>query len=93
MTQLLATLSAEYPLNDRFSIQAMYRTRRMDSEHFYRVRPSQSLAMDVKNEESSNGGVFKVSYLDDLQRFVGGVDYDHVTLHLTQPLTTVNQVN
>ncbi|HJV35296.1 TonB-dependent receptor plug domain-containing protein [Geomonas sp.] len=86
VTQYLATLSAQYPLTDRFTIDAMFRTRHLNSDVVYSIIDNGVAVQDTKDQEHSYGGVFKVSYLDDLQRLVAGVDYDYMSVHLSQPL-------
>jgi vitamin B12 transporter len=86
VTQYIATLSAQYPLTDRFTIDAMFRTRHLDSDVIYSAISDGTPLQDTRDQEHSYGGVFKVSYLDDLQRLVAGVDYDSMWAHLRQPL-------
>ncbi|GFO54653.1 ligand-gated channel [Geomonas sp. Red276] len=87
LDQLIATFSAQYPFTDRISLDAMYRTRRMNSDLLYYRLSTGDLLRDVRDEEVSNGGVVKLTYLDNLQRVVVGVDYDHLKAHLSQPQT------
>ncbi|HJV66577.1 MAG TPA: TonB-dependent receptor [Geomonas sp.] len=85
VSQLIATLSAQYPLSDHFTLDGMFRTRHMESDVLYTAISDGTVLKDVKDVEESNGGVLKVSYLDDLQRVVAGIDYDHMSVHLSQP--------
>ncbi|MCM0081704.1 TonB-dependent receptor [Geomonas sp. Red32] len=87
LDQLIATFTAQYPLTDRISLDATYRTRRMNSDLLYFAISSGGLLRDVRDEEVSNGSVVKLTYLDNLQRVVAGVDYDHLKAHLSQPQT------
>jgi vitamin B12 transporter len=91
--QILATVSADYPLTDRLTLDAGYRARRATNKIFFRLADSDALVMDSKSDESLNGAVFKLSWIDELQKLVLGVDYDHVWSHVSQPVAHVDVFN
>jgi vitamin B12 transporter len=93
LDQLIATLSAQYPLTDRLTVDAGFRARRTTNEVFIRHIVDNVTLRDIKDHEASTGGIFKLSWVDDLQRVVAGIDYDHLSVHLTQPLTHVDVQN
>ena len=91
--QLISTLSLQLPLSDRLSIQAMLRTRQ--SKFALDVREDNlglGLLAAPKTEESATGGSVMLSWLDDRQRIVAGVDYDYVEAEMTAPLYPVDDL-
>lgn len=80
--QLIATLNMQYPVSDSLSIQGTLRRRKSEMEitglALLANRPLPTKSAD----ESANGASLLISYHDDLQRIVGGVDYDHVKADL-----------
>jgi vitamin B12 transporter len=93
ISQLITTLSAQYPLSDSFSVDAALRTRRMTSEVVKSRMDDDLVLQDVTGEETSGGASVKLSWHDDLQRIVAGLDYDHVKAHLSQPLLRADLLN
>jgi vitamin B12 transporter len=89
-TQLIATLSVDYPVTDRLTVDGGFRARRATNEIFLRHIGDDLLLRDAKIDEASTGATIKVSWLDDLQRLVAGVDYDHLTDHLYMPLMSLD---
>jgi vitamin B12 transporter len=73
----------QYPLNDRLSIEGMLKTRQSELEVVTSNMDSGTVLRDVRSLESSSGASVMLSWLDDLQRLVAGVDYDHVKAHVT----------
>jgi len=93
--QQTSTLSLQQPLSDHLSIQAMLRSRQS------RLIISQSIDAPApfggefvnRTEESANGASVMVSWLDELQRIVAGIDYDHVKAQVSQPLIAADTLN
>jgi vitamin B12 transporter len=79
--QLIATLSAQYPVSDSLSIDSSVRIKRNDSQIDTRNMVDNSV-QTAKGEEADTGGSLQVSWHDEIQRVVSGVDYDHVKTHL-----------
>jgi len=84
--QLISTLSMQYPLADRLALQWMLRTRQSKSVINRRNAAPPTSSFQVRAEESAYGASLILSWLDDLQRIVAGVDYDHVEAQLANPL-------
>lgn len=83
--QLISTLSAHYPLTDSLSMEASVRTNRMTAEVSGRSMANGSLLRKSASEDASSGASLKAYWLDDLQRVVAGVDYDHLKVRLNNP--------
>ena len=80
--QLIATLNMQYPVSDSLSIQGMLRRRKSEMK-ITGLALLTNLPLPTKSaDESANGASLLISYHDDLQRIVGGVDYDHVKADL-----------
>ena len=90
---LLSTLSLQYPIADRLHLEGMLKTRqsrmKIDSHNVLSGATFSLLDLD----ETANGASLIVSWLDDLQRLVAGVDYDHVQARNTQPTVFKKSVN
>lgn len=91
--QLLTTASVEYPLTNSLTVDAGFRARRATNKVFIRLMGDDTLLRDNYTDDASTGAVFKLSWLSDLQRVTAGVDYDHVSSHVTQPLSKADLVN
>jgi len=81
--QIISTLSLQYPLTDRFSFEGAVRTRLCNQEFTARSLSDKKVTDD---EESSTGGSLNLSWLSELQRVVGGVDFDHAKVNLSTPM-------
>jgi vitamin B12 transporter len=93
ISQLISTLIAQYPVSDRLSIDAALRTRQLTTDLTQRNVDNNLILRETKDKESSSGASLKASWLDDLQRIVAGIDYDHVKVHLSQPLQRADLLN
>jgi vitamin B12 transporter len=91
--QSISTLSAQYPVNDSLSIDSSVRIKRTGVHLYNRNMADNSLLKAVKNEESDTGGSLQVSWHDEMQRVVSGVDYDHVMAHLALPQKQADILN
>ena len=90
--QLIATLSMQYPVTDRLSVQGMLRTRQSRLK-VLQEDSSVGFLDETRSKESASGASLMVSWLDDLQRIVAGVDYDYVKAHVSQPLLLADRLN
>lgn len=86
LRQLISTLTLQYPLSDRLGLEATLRTRQSKLEIYNFSMADGSTLGQTRTEESASGGSVMLSWLDDLQRVVAGIDYDHVDAHVVQPL-------
>lgn len=90
---LVSTLSLLYPLADRLHLEAMLKTRQSGFEITARNTLAGVEIPQLDLDESANGANLIVSWFDDLQRLVAGVDYDHVKAHIAQPTVFKKSVN
>jgi len=93
--QFISTLSMQYPLSDRFSLEGTVRTRlsNQDLTNSTRILSDNSVARATTySDESSTGGSLNLSWLGELQRVVAGVDFDHAQIHLSEPMGQVDQL-
>ena len=80
--QLVSTLSLQYPLAHRFTVDASLRTRRSSSKVFFKAASGGSAVRALFGDDTANGASLKISWLGKTQRVVAGADYDHVKLNL-----------
>jgi vitamin B12 transporter len=89
VNQFVGTLSAQYPLTERLTFDGSVRSRqatfRLQTVNF----ADNSVVAGTSDDESTIGATARLSWVDNLQNFVSGIDYDHVKAHLTQPQTQV----
>lgn len=86
--QYISTLSLLYPLDDHLTLQGSLHSRVGEQEVIGRRFTVSQLA---KSKESSNGGSVSLSWLNELQRIVAGVDYDHAWARLGLSQTSVQR--
>ena len=88
---LISTLSANYQISDSLGFDAAARFKRtlaeIDTLSLAGRPPAQAT-----NEESDTGASIKLSWHDDLQRVVSGLDFDHVRAHQPTQLTVADVV-
>ena len=82
---ILSNLSLQYPLADRLYFEGMLRTRHSTSKMTARNTSTGNIAPLLDLEESANGTSLILTWLDELQRVVAGVDYDHIEAEARLP--------
>jgi vitamin B12 transporter len=87
--QLVSTLSLQYPLADNLLLEASARVRDSFQSVTARVISDNTVLGLNEDDELTAGGSLKLSWLNDLQRIVAGVDYDHEKLRVSSPLIQV----
>jgi vitamin B12 transporter len=85
VNQFIGTLSAQYPLSERLTLDGSVRTRQSSVRLQTVSTADDSVVAGTFDDEGTIGGTARLSWIDNLQNFVAGVDYDHVRAHLTQP--------
>jgi vitamin B12 transporter len=82
---IFSTATAQFHLSDAVTLDVSGRFKRLDQELDVRTIADNTLAKIVRGSDGDNGGSLKLSWQDDMQRLVAGVDYDHLRSHLTLP--------
>ncbi|WP_226373856.1 TonB-dependent receptor plug domain-containing protein [Citrifermentans bemidjiense] len=81
---LISTLAASYQLTDHLRLEAAAVASETEGTLFRRTDlQGVSKTLTVALDESRVGGGFKLSWLDELQRVVAGVDYEHVAAQVS----------
>lgn len=91
--QLISAFSLQYPLSDHLAVEAMLRTVRNTTGVSFLSAADNSLQMQINDSEWAVGTSLSISWFDELQRVVGGVDYDHVKAHLSVPQIKSDMLN
>lgn len=86
-TRVLATLSANLRLTERLQFDAAVTASDLDADLVQRGPDGfgNLISSNVIADESRAGGSVKLSWLDDLQRVVAGVDYEHAQAEVVNP--------
>jgi len=85
--QMIATLSANYPITDRLSLDAVLLSSRTVSDLAQsRLFGGNLISATYHSNESRIGGNARLSWVDELQRISAGIDYEHVKAHVTVPV-------
>jgi len=88
--QFLSTLSLQYPLSDHLFLEGAAKSRISNQEITQAVFSDISV---TNADESSTGGSLSLSWLNELQRIVAGVDFDHAKTHLISSQVQAGQPN
>lgn len=95
MKYLISTLSASYQLTDHLRLDAAAIASETRGDLFQRqpdmfgIPTTFLLVLD----ESRVGGSLKLSWLDEVQRVVAGVDYEHVKAQVSSPQIVADILN
>lgn len=91
----ISTLSAQYPLSDHLKLEAALMAADGETELTQRgMRPGGvPFARTFSSDEARRGAQLKLSWLDELQRIVAGVDYEHVKAHVAIPIIQADLLN
>ncbi len=90
LSRLISTLSGQYSLSESLGIEAALRDKRYRMDVEARSIADGSVLKQSRDKESDTGASVKLSWHDELQRLVAGIDYDHVSAHLSMPLKQVD---
>lgn len=95
MRYLISTLAASYQLSDHLRLEAAAVASETEGTLFQRRPDMQgaSRTSTVALDESRVGGSFKLSWRDELQRVVAGVDYEHVAAQVSSSQITADILN
>lgn len=88
---IISNLALTYPVSDHLQLEATARLRRINTTLTTKYEPISVPVPPIMRvtdaDEYSAGGTLKVFWLDDLQRIVAGLDYDHQKIDVRNPLT------
>jgi len=85
-SSVLSSVAAQLPIGEALTLELTGRIKRLNQEIDARRMSDGGLVKATKAADADDGASIKLSWRDDVQRLVWGVDYDHVRSHVTSPL-------
>lgn len=94
-TLIISTLAAQYQLMDHLKVDAKLVAGKSNLTLLRQglVAPATVGTFVTESDEDRRGGNVQLSWLDELQRIAFGIDFEHVSAHLNNPIIEADQQN
>lgn len=94
-TLVISTLAAQYQLMDHLKVDATLVAGKSDMTLLRQglIAPATVGTLVTESDDDRRGANVQFSWLDELQRIAFGIDFEHVSVHLKNPIVRAELLN